>query len=270
MRSGVQSRRATIPPGEDTMPTATQVPSLRITRHEEIMGRHEAGKPWAEVFLDDGRNYAVWISGPPGHPPDPHIHPDFNEWWLALDGVTRWQIGQYEPVDAEWGDIVMAPAGYAHDIRPIEGPQAIRLGVTHPKSNHDIKGIAPCRTLPLDRDLSEPNLIHTSFADLKRRYGTDTGWKHIAVLDERNRVLITHEMPGTVNRRMWHPGMRKWWAVLQGRIGWSIGDSEKVEAGPGDIVMVKAEEVHEIRTLGDEPSVRVTVTAPDIVHYYVD
>ena len=95
---------------------------------------------------------------PPGTPPDPHIHPDFNEWWIALDGKTRWQIGQYEPIIAEWGDVVMAPAGFSHDIRPWEGEQAIRFGVTHPDSNHDIKGIAPCRYIPVDPGLTPPNL----------------------------------------------------------------------------------------------------------------
>ena len=248
--------------------------NLRVTRHDEIIGRHDGAAPWAEVILEDGRNQVVWISGPAGNPPDPHIHPNFNEWWFVLDGKTRWQIGQYEPVEAEWGDIVMAPAGFAHDIRPIQGSGdgggAIRVGITHPESNHDIKGIAPCRLIPVERDLSAPNLIHTRFADLKSHYGGTENWKHIVVLDERNRALITHELPGTVNRRMWHPDMHKWWVVLQGRLEWSIGDSETVEAGPGDVLLVRSEEVHEIRTVGDEPSVRLTITAPDIIHHYAD
>ena len=91
--------------------------NLRLAQHSEIMGRHGDGERWAERLIDDGRNLAVWISAPPGTPPDPHIHPDFNEWWIALDGRTQWQIGQYEPIVAEWGDIIMAPAGFSHDIR---------------------------------------------------------------------------------------------------------------------------------------------------------
>ena len=68
--------------------------NLRITRHAEIMGRHDPSEGWAERVTEDGRNRSVWISGPPGTPPDPHIHPDFNEWWIALDGhfctITGW------------------------------------------------------------------------------------------------------------------------------------------------------------------------------------
>ena len=242
----------------------------KITRRAELMGRHPADRPWAEMLISDGRNHAVWISGPPGTPPDPHIHPDFNEWWIALDGKTRWQIGQYEPIVAEWGDVVMAPAGFCHDIRPWAGGQAVRLGVTHPESNHDIKGIAPCRLIPVDPGLDPPNLIHTSLKGLLDRHGSDRGWKEVVILDERNRALVTHEMPGTKNRRTWHPNMRKWWVVLDGELEWSIGDDEPVLAKRGDAVFVGSETPHEIRTVGNSPSVRITITAPDIVHHYPD
>ena len=247
-----------------------QKTNLRVTRHADVMSRHPVDGRWAEQLIEDGRNHAVWISGPPGTPPDPHIHPDFNEWWIALDGKTRWQIGQYEPILAEWGDIVMAPAGFCHDIRPWEGDQAIRFGVTHPISNHNIKGIAPCRYIAVDPGLAPPNLIHTPLKRLVERHGTDDNWKEVVVLDERNRALITHELPDTKNRRMWHPDMNKWWVVLGGRIEWSIGDAEPMVAGPGDVVFVESGKPHEIRTLGDESSIRVTITAPDIVHHYTD
>ena len=251
------------------MPRLINNSNLPINRRENINERHPTNEQWHEVVIDDGRNRAVWISGPKGTPPDPHIHPDFNEWWIALDGKTQWQIGQYEPIVAEWGDIVMAPAGYSHAIQPVDGERAIRLGVTHPDSNHDIKGIAPCRLIRPDQGLSTPNLIHTKFSDLLHRNGTDVNWKEVVVLDERNRALVTHELPGKNNRRMWHPGMHKWWVVLSGSLQWDIGD-EVVNAVLGDVVFVPSETPHEIRTTGDEPSVRLTITAPDIVHHYKD
>lgn len=251
------------------MVTATEK-NLEVLRHDTIMARHKVGSNWAEQVIEDGRNRAVWICGKEGTPPDPHIHPNFNEWWIVLDGKTRWQIGQYEPVVAEWGDIIMAPAGFAHDIRPWEGETSVRFGVTHPDGNHDIKGIVPARFIPIETDLGEPNLIHTRLSALKEKYGTDSSWKHIAILDQRNRALITHEMPGTMNRRYWHPGMDKWWVVIQGELEWSIANHPTVTAGPGDVVFVPAGTSHEIMTIGDEPSVRITITAPDIVHHYTD
>ena len=252
------------------MANTAQTKNLTVTRHSEIMGRHAQNSPWAEVPLEDGRNRVVWISGPPGTPSDPHIHPDFNECWIILDGKTRYQIGQYEPVDAEWGDIMTAPAGYAHDIRPIEGKQAVRLGITHPDSNHDIKGIPPSRLIPVDKGLTSPNLIHTSMKALVERHGVNSNWKELAVLDSRNRLLITHELPGTKNRRYWHPDMDKWWAVIEGEIEFTISDQMPVTAKPGDLVFVPGGTSHNLMTVGNKPSIRVTVTAPDIVHHYLD
>jgi mannose-6-phosphate isomerase-like protein (cupin superfamily) len=234
--------------------------NLRIARHEEIMGRHESGEGWAERLIDDGRNLAVWISGPPGTPPDPHIHPDFNEWWIALDGRTQWQIGQYEPVLSEWGDIIMAPAGFSHDIQPKEGEQAIRFGVTHPNSNHDIKGIAPCRLIPVDEGQTNPNLIHTRLEALVERNGTASNWSEVAVSDERNCATYTHELPGSSTDTTSHPNENRWWVVLQGRIEWSAGDDDAATAGRGDVVFIEAGKRYAIATVGSESSIRVTIS----------
>jgi len=235
----------------------------RIARHSEIMGRHGEGEPWAEQLLEDGRNRAVWISGPPGTPPDPHIHPDFNEWWIALDGRTQWQIGQYEPVVSNWGDIIMAPAGFAHDIRPKEGVQAIRFGVTHPNSNHDIKGVPPCRLISVDDGQANPNLIHTKLKTLVDRNGTSTDWTEIVVSDNRNYAVYTHELPG-FSVAEWESSQNRWWVVLQGKIIWSVRGEESFVANPGDVIYVEKGVGWSIVTTGESPSIRLSVSAPVI------
>ena len=235
----------------------------RIARHSEIMGRHGEGERWAEQLLEDGRNRAVWISGPPGTPPDPHIHPDFNEWWIALDGRTQWQIGQYEPVVSNWGDIIMAPAGFAHDIRPKEGVQAIRFGVTHPNSNHDIKGVPPCRLIPVDDGQANPNLIHTKLKTLVDRNGTSTDWTEIVVSDNRNYAVYTHGLPG-FSVAEWESSQNRWWVVLQGKIIWSVRGEESFVANPGDVIYVEKGVGYSIVTTGESPSIRLSVSAPVI------
>ena len=236
----------------------------RITRHSEIMGRHGEGESWAEQLLEDGRNRAVWISGPPGTPPDPHIHPDFNEWWIALDGRTQWQIGQYEPVLSNWGDIIMAPAGFAHDIRPKEGVQAIRFGVTHPNSNHDIKGVPPCRLIPVDDGQSSPNLIHTKLKVLVDRNGTSADWSEIVVSDNRNYASYTHELPGRSSGSKMHSEENRWWVVLKGKITWSVEGEDSFVADTGDVVYVEQGKSYSTATTGESSSIRLTVSAPVI------
>ena len=236
--------------------------NLRIARYTDTMARHGEGERWAERLIEDGRNRAVWISGPPGTPPDPHIHPDFNEWWIALDGRTQWQIGQYEPVLSEWGDIIMAPAGYAHDIQPKEGVEAIRFGVTHPNSNHDIKGIAPCRLIPVDEGQTNPNLIHTKLKDLVARNGTSSNWVEVAVSDNRNYGTYTHEVAGTASETFTHSDENRWWLVVRGSIEWSIEGEESVVAGPGDVIFIEHGKTYSMKTVSDDPSIRITIAGP--------
>jgi mannose-6-phosphate isomerase-like protein (cupin superfamily) len=243
------------------MTTETQM-NRRVSAHADTMGRHGAGENWAEVLLADGRNRAVWISGKPGTPPDPHIHPDFNEFWIALDGRTQWQIGQYEPVLSEWGDIIMAPAGFAHDIQPKEGVQAIRFGITHPDSNHDIKGVAPCRLIPVDEGQTNPNLIHTKLKALVGRNGTSSNWEEIAVSDNRNYVTYTHELSGTSSASTSHANEDRWWVVLEGQIEWTIEGEDSVVAGAGDVVFLEKGKTYSTSTVGDSPSIKITIAGP--------
>ena len=64
--------------------------------------------------------------------------------------------------------------------------------------------------------------------------------------------------------------MDKWWVVLAGEIEFSISDDAPVTAGPGDLVFVPGGTSHNLMTIGDKPSIRLTMTAPDIIHHYTD
>lgn len=46
--------------------------------------------------------------------------------------------------------------------------------------------------------------------------------------------------------------------VLQGRARWTV-EGQEHDAGPGDILVVKAGEVHSFRNVGDEPLVQIDV-----------
>ena len=111
--------------------------NLRLAQHSEIMGRHGDGERWAERLIDDGRNLAVWISAPPGTPPDPHIHPDFNEWWTILQGDLTFQVGEDRPlIEATQGDIVFVPEGMKHFISSVGKGISLRLAVTNSENQH--------------------------------------------------------------------------------------------------------------------------------------
>ena len=58
----------------------TDVPSgLQFTRTKDLAAERDEGGSWYEVVVSDGRNRVGLICALPGTPPDPHIHPDYNE-----------------------------------------------------------------------------------------------------------------------------------------------------------------------------------------------
>ena len=211
-------------------------------KHQEIMNRHAPKERWSEQLVNDEIHKGVWISAPPGTPPDPHIHPDFNEWWVVLDGKTKWQIGQYEAVVGEWGDSIMAPAGFSHDIRPWEGEQCIRFGVSKPGGNHDIKGIKPCRFIPVESDISNPNLIHTKFKIIKNHYGKEDNWNHTAIEDERNLGTYFHITQGNEIQVEKQDFINAWFLLLEGKVD-CYDDSKHIitSASKGDLVYLPTE-----------------------------
>ena len=239
-----------------------------VTHLADLRAAHAGDERWGELLTRDGRNRALLITAAPGAPPDPHMHPDFNEFWIMLDGETEYQIGQYEPFEAKWGDVVIAPCGYRHDIRSTgSGPWNMRLVVGPQWSNHDIKGIQPSKLLPLPE--AEPaNLIHTSYEWMLERHGTDSNWGEVVLLDQRNRINFIHSMPGVSNNPHWHPDFDEWWVVLKGELEWEVGKREPFRAGPGDVVFVERGYRHKITTVSDESSVRLAVTTPASIHIF--
>ncbi|MEX0762203.1 MAG: cupin domain-containing protein [Dehalococcoidia bacterium] len=251
------------------MATQTEMINLPVTHLDDVLERHSEPR-WSEKLIRDGRNRAALICSPEGAPPDPHLHPDFNEWWVILGGEITYQVGEYEPFVARDGDIVIAPCGQRHDIRPTAGGRVLRLVVGPEHSNHDLKGVPPSRLLPFHEGLEPPNLIHTPMAWMLERHGVDKAWSEEVVLDDRNRANMIHNMPGETNRPHWHPDMDEWWVVLKGELTWKIGDREPVVARKGDLVFAGAGYLHEIKTIGNESSIRLAVTTPDVRHVFPD
>lgn len=235
---------------------------------EEVISAHPQQR-WNELAVRDGRNRALMICSEAGSPGDPHLHPDFNEWWVILKDEVEYAIGDYEPFVASFGSVVIAPAGYRHDIRPHSGDKCIRMVVGFQHSNHELKGIVPARQVPLD-NLAPPNRIHTSLDYMIERHGLENSWAEQVLLDQRNRANLIHSMPGEGNRPHWHPDMDEWWVVMKGEIEWKVGNDAPFTAKRGDVVFVEAGRAHAINTVGDESSIRLAVTSPDVVHHFLD
>ncbi len=215
----------------------------------------------SRILVEDSRNRMSVISSPGGSPSDPHLHADFNEWWIIYGGEMRYRIGEYEPFLAHFGDIIVAPCGYRHDPRAWKGDMCMRMVIGKPNSNHDLKGLEPARTIPLDARWEPPNRIFTPFEYMLARHGAESAWNETVISDQRNHVEMSHQLPGAsvISRA---GADEAWWVVLRGAVSYKINDDDAFIAGKGDVVYSAAGETREIVAEGEESAILVEVIEP--------
>ena len=214
----------------------------------------------SRIMVTDSRNRMAVISSPGGSPGDPHLHDDFNEWWVVFGGEMRYRVGEYEPFKAHFGDIVVAPCGYRHDPRAWKGDMCMRMVIGKPDSNHDLKGLEPARTIPLEDHWEPPNRIFTPLDYMIDRHGLDDDWQETVILDQRNRVEMFHVMPGGPMASL-SGDAEAWWVVLRGNVTFDL-NGETVNAGQGDVVYSGEGESSSISVDGDESAIFIEVLEP--------
>ncbi len=215
----------------------------------------------SRILVEDGRNRMSVISSPGGSPSDPHLHPDFNEWWVVFGGEMRYRVGEYEAFNAHFGDIVVAPCGYRHDPMAWKGDMCMRMVIGKPDSNHDLKGIEPARSIPLDDRWEPPNRILTPLAYMIERHGTDEAWRETVIADQRNRVEMVHAMPGDSVATL-NESSNAWWVVISGQINYRLGNDSPITVSKGSVVYSNAGEERNITINGEQSAILIEVTDP--------
>lgn len=95
-------------------------------------------------------------------------------------------------------------------------------------------------------------------------------WALRIVYNELHSGVLICQKPGTGNRTHYHKDHDEWWVVLKGKIKWWMEGHGVIEAVPGDVVFAPRGVRHKIRTVGDESSIRLAISPPDIPHYHED
>lgn len=229
-----------------------------VTRVEHV---HESkgSAPWSERLIDDGRNNVTLIASGPGHSNDAHVHPDFNEWWLVMNGELEWEVGDYPSIQAGVGDIVMSPAGTRHSITTVSDNTSLRLAVSKYGSNHNVKRDRGSIT-PFPPQTSPPNLVHTRLNDVVSSHGP-APWSQEIVLDINNRAHIVAAPIGQAPEEHTHLDGDQWFAVLRGELDWDVAGQQTVRARPGDLLYVAAGTAHKLTPRGSEDTLRLSCTA---------
>ena len=179
-------------------------------------------------------------------------------------------VDDFRSAGVRKGDVVLSPGGTPHFIRTVGNEPSLRLGVTHPESNHDVKGERSRRLVPFPDQALPPNLLHTSLDDMLARFG-EPPWVEAIIHDDRNRANLICHGPGMSSNAHWHPDFDEWWTVHRGELVWDVGSNRPpIHAQEGDIVFVPEGMRHRIHTVGHETSVRLAVTTPEMPHIYTD
>lgn len=215
----------------------------------------------SRVLIKDARNRMAVISSPGGAAGDPHLHDDFNEWWVVFGGEMLYTIGEYQSFVAGFGDIVVAPCGYRHDPRAWRGDMCMRMVIGKDGSNHDLKGIPHARTIPMDPDWEPPNRIFTPLEYMKARHGLFDNWTETIILDQRNWVEMHHVLAGepieSVTRNS-----EAWWVVLEGAVSFEIEDEPEFLAERGAVVYAEEGAERNLAAGPDGSAICIEVVAP--------
>ena len=227
----------------------------------ERSGGEYASVTKSRVLIKDARNRMAVISSPGGAPGDPHLHDDFNEWWVVYGGEMCYTIGEYEPFVAQFGDIVVAPCGYRHDPRAWRGEMCMRMVIGKDGSNHDLKGIPHARRIQMDDKWEPPNRIFTPLEYMTARHGLFANWMETVIFDQRNRVDMHHALPGEpIASVIENP--ESWWVVLRGAVRFEIGGEPDFVAESGAVVYAEEGADRSLSAAPDTSAICIEVVDP--------
>ena len=236
-------------------------------RISDIVAKHEE-PPWSEWLFTDGRNNVGLICDAPGLENAAHIHKDFNEWWIVLQGEVIWEIGDYPQIRAKAGDVVICPKRQRHSIKTVGTEPSLRLYINAPWSNHDNRGERSSILQPAPDVTAPPNMLLRSKESLLESFG-EPPWATSLLDDERNKANLIGHSQGMTNNAHWHPDFNEWWTILQGDLTFQVGeDRPLIEATQGDIVFVPEGMKPFISSVGEGTSLWLAVTNSENQHIY--
>jgi mannose-6-phosphate isomerase-like protein (cupin superfamily) len=107
-----------------------------------------------------------------------------------------------------------------------------------------------------------PHKPLTRISDVKRRHAGQPNWREVIVDDSTLHGEFIQSAPGTVVPRRFHPDTREFWAVVEGKLRFTIEGQDPVVATHGSLVQVPMQTIYSIETIGDVPALRYEVNVP--------
>ena len=228
---------------------------------------------WMETLIIDERSSLGMkgdVPGGQGGSVDDHVHYDFIEWWIVLDGELTFEMGDYPHLTAKKHDIVTAHLGDRHLITSAGTGPSLRLIVGWPGGGHNDFKKRGAETVPFPEEKGPPNLIHTKVDELVARKG-EPPWSEVVVNNEHVKGTLICHGPGMANKPHWHDDLNEWWLLLKGEVSYHYSKSrEPFHMTEGDVVYMPEGYRHELTTISDGPSLRLAIGTPEEHTVYTD
>lgn len=113
------------------------------------------------------------------------------------------------------------------------------------------------------------NRIFNRLEDIKKEMGEPSWSVRLIYTDMMSAVMICQK-PGESNRTHYHANEDEWWVIMEGELEWDVDGYGTYRAKKDDIVFVPRKVIHNIRVVGDQPSIRLAIGKPDVNHIFVE
>lgn len=105
--------------------------------------------------------------------------------------------------------------------------------------------------------------------EIKHKMG-EPPWSVRIVYNEYISAVLIAQNPGECNRWHYHDDCDEFWIMLEGSLKWTIEDKGEIVAEKTDIVFVPRNKKHKMKTIGSKPSIRLSISVPDVRHIFVE
>ena len=102
---------------------------------KKIIKNNSQSISWCHRLVNTENNSATLVAQMPGEGNRLHFHPNWNEWWLIMQGKWEWII-EGKKTTVKEGDFVFIEKGKKHQITAIGDKMAIRLAVSRADVQH--------------------------------------------------------------------------------------------------------------------------------------
>ena len=264
-----------------TMLTAYTPPHKPHTRLAEVKAKHKGEAEWSEWVVKDDYLWGQYIQSAPGSKVSPRFHPDTREWWVILEGQTRFEIEGQETFVARPRSMVQVPPQTIYSMETIGDQPAIRFETNIPnattifpeKPKIMTPGIEflPVRLRRKPFPYGHENKPHINLDDLVAADSNYRGGRFVH--DDRAVANIIYgynsKLPpvNEKDRGNYHPECAESWVILEGLIRYPIEGQGVIIASEGDVVYVPKFTFHAPRWWGEGPSCRLAMNGyPNIAH----